>query len=29
VSASPPRTVRAPFGAYGSPFNLGPRPWRH
>ena len=26
VSASPPRTVRAPFSAYGSPFNLGPRP---
>ena len=29
VSASPPRTVRAPFSAYGSPFNLGPRPLRH
>ena len=24
--ASPPRTVRAPFSAYGSPFNLGPWP---
>jgi hypothetical protein len=24
-----PRTVCAPFSAYGSPFNLGPRPWRH
>lgn len=29
ISASPPRTVRAPFSAYGSLFNLGPRPWRH
>ena len=29
MSASPPRTVRAPFSAYGSLFNLGPRPWRH
>ena len=27
-SASPPRTVRAPFSAYGSLFNRGPRPWR-
>jgi hypothetical protein len=25
-SASPPRTVRAPFSAYGSLFNLGPGP---
>jgi hypothetical protein len=29
MSASPPRTVRAPFSAYGSLFNLGPRPWQH
>ena len=28
LSASPPRTVRAPFSAYGSLFNLGPGPWR-
>jgi hypothetical protein len=28
MSASPPRTVRAPFSAYGSLFNPGPRPWR-
>ena len=26
ICASPPRTVRAPFSAYGSPFNLGPWP---
>ena len=26
--ASPPRTVRAPFSAYGSPFKLGPWPWQ-
>jgi len=26
--ASPPRTVRAPFSAYGSLFNLGPWPWQ-
>ena len=27
--ASPPRTVRAPFSAYGSLFNRGPWPWQH
>ena len=27
--ASPPRTVYAPFSAYGSPFKLGSWPWRH
>src|SRR6476661_4478868 len=26
---SPPRTVRAPFSAYGSPFKSGPWPLRH
>ena len=26
--ASPPRTVRAPFSAYGSPFKSGPWPWQ-
>ena len=26
ICASSPRTVRAPFSAYGSPFNLGPWP---
>src|ERR1019366_1563042 len=29
ISASPPRTVRAPFSAYGSPFKPGPWPLRH
>jgi hypothetical protein len=29
ISASPPRTVRAPFSAYGSPFKSGPWPLRH
>ena len=29
MSASPPRTVRAPFSAYGSPFKPGPWPLRH
>ena len=29
TSASPPRTVRAPFSAYGSPFKPGPWPLRH
>src|SRR5450631_1033057 len=29
ISASPPRTVRAPFSAYGSPFKRGPWPLRH
>ena len=27
--ASPPRTVLAPFSAYGSPFKLGPWPLQH
>jgi hypothetical protein len=27
ICASSPRTLRAPFSAYGSPFNLGPWPW--
>jgi hypothetical protein len=29
TSASPPRTVRAPFSAYGSPFKSGLWPLRH
>src|SRR6516165_4130624 len=29
ISASPPRTVQAPFSAYGSPFKSGPWPLRH
>src|SRR5208283_4503579 len=29
ISASPPRTVRALFSAYGSPFKPGPWPLRH
>jgi len=28
-SASPPRTVRAPFSAYGSPSKRGPWPLQH